>query len=123
MRLFGILILILFTTSTIAQSTLTVDVGKPGAPIQPTMWGIFFEDINFGADGGLYAELVKNRSFEFDSPLMGWKEEKTDRFSNNLGSGSTMIIHENKTHNPRYAHVTVNDEKNYSLTNEGFFGL
>ncbi len=36
------------------------------------MWGIFFEDINFGADGGLYAELVKNRSFEFPDPLMGW---------------------------------------------------
>ena len=37
------------------------------------MWGIFFEDINMGADGGLYAELVKNRSFEFNMPLMGWK--------------------------------------------------
>ncbi len=36
------------------------------------MWGIFFEDINFGADGGLYAEMVKNRGFEFPDPLMGW---------------------------------------------------
>ena len=36
------------------------------------MWGVFFEDINFGADGGLYAELVKNRGFEFPDPLMGW---------------------------------------------------
>ena len=36
------------------------------------MYGIFFEDINFGADGGLYAELVKNRSFEFPQPLVGW---------------------------------------------------
>ena len=33
------------------------------------MWGVFFEDINFGADGGLYAELVKNRGFEFPEPL------------------------------------------------------
>ena len=54
-----------------AQRTLTVSV-KPGAEINPDMYGIFFEDINFGADGGLYAELVKNRSFEFDYPLMGW---------------------------------------------------
>ena len=38
---------------------------KPGAPIQLTMYGLFFEDINYGADGGLYAELIKNRSFEF----------------------------------------------------------
>ena len=48
-----------------AQHTMTVDVAKPTAKIQPTMYGVFFEDINFGADGGLYAELVKNRSFEF----------------------------------------------------------
>lgn len=54
-----------------AQRTLTVSV-KPGAEINPDMYGVFFEDINFGADGGLYAELVKNRSFEFDYPLMGW---------------------------------------------------
>ena len=38
------------------------------------MYGVFFEDINFGADGGLYAELVKNRSFEFaPDHYMGWK--------------------------------------------------
>ena len=41
--------------------TLTVETQKPGAPVQPTMYGIFFEDINFAADGGLYAELLKNR--------------------------------------------------------------
>ncbi len=55
-----------------ATPRITVDV-QPGAAISPTMYGIFFEDINFGADGGLYAELVKNRSFEFDWPLRGWQ--------------------------------------------------
>ena len=45
------------------DNTVTVQTKKIGAEIQPTMYGIFFEDINFGADGGLYAELVKNRSF------------------------------------------------------------
>lgn len=45
-----------------AQSNeFKIDVQKTGAPIQSTMYGIFFEDINYGADGGLYAELVKNR--------------------------------------------------------------
>ena len=47
------------------DNTVTVQTKKIGADIQPTMYGVFFEDINFGADGGLYAELVKNRSFEF----------------------------------------------------------
>ena len=54
------------------QHVMTVDVSKPTAKIQPEMYGIFFEDINFGADGGLYAELVKNRSFEFPQPFVGW---------------------------------------------------
>ena len=52
--------------------SITIQADKPGARINPEMWGLFFEDINFGADGGLYAELVKNRSFEFPEPLMGW---------------------------------------------------
>ena len=62
----------LFCTTAKAQHTITVKADKPIAAVQPTMWGIFFEDINFGADGGIYAELVKNRSFEFSMPLMGW---------------------------------------------------
>ncbi len=55
-----------------AVNDFVIKTNKPGAPIQPTMYGIFFEDINFGADGGLYAELVKNRSFEFPQTFMGW---------------------------------------------------
>ena len=55
-----------------AQKELTVDMSETIAPIQPTMYGIFFEDINFAADGGLYAEMIKNRSFEFTIPMMGW---------------------------------------------------
>ena len=50
-----------------------IDVQKVGSPIQSTMYGIFFEDINFGADGGLYAVLIKNRSFEFENPWGGWE--------------------------------------------------
>jgi alpha-N-arabinofuranosidase len=53
---------------------LSVDATHLGAPISPQMFGIFFEDINFAADGGLYPELVKNRSFEFQQPLTGWHE-------------------------------------------------
>ncbi|MGH9881188.1 MAG: hypothetical protein ACRD6N_07105, partial [Pyrinomonadaceae bacterium] len=49
---------------------ITVQVDKPGPPIPKTLFGLFFEDINFGADGGLYPERVKNRSFEFPDPLM-----------------------------------------------------
>ena len=55
-----------------AQVTINVDASNPGIKVSPNLYGIFFEDINFGADGGLYAEMVENRSFEFPQRLMGW---------------------------------------------------
>ena len=51
---------------------MEVKTTKIGAPVQSTMYGIFFEDINYAADGGLYAELVMNRSFEFPNAFAGW---------------------------------------------------
>ena len=65
---------------------LTIYADSPGAHINPSMWGIFFEDINFGADGGLYAELVKNRGFEFPQPLQGWS-----RFAPAAASGKLEV--------------------------------
>ena len=56
--------LLLATGALSAQNKLTVEVGRPGVAISPTPYGIFFEDINHAADGGLYAELIRNRSFE-----------------------------------------------------------
>ncbi|ROO59592.1 hypothetical protein EDC02_1392 [Micromonospora sp. Llam0] len=47
------------------EYAITVDPAGAGVPISDTMYGVFFEDINYAADGGLYAELVRNRSFEF----------------------------------------------------------
>ena len=74
MRKLITLSLLSFSLLATAQThVLDVNTKKLGAPVQPTMYGIFFEDINYAADGGLYAEMVKNRSFEFDQPLMGWR--------------------------------------------------
>jgi len=100
----------------IAQThNIQVNVKKPGSEIQKTMYGIFFEDINYGADGGLYAEMVKNRSFEFPQNLLGWTtfgnvEVKEDGpFANNP--------HYVRLSNPGHA------EKWTGMDNEGFFGL
>lgn len=100
-------------------AVFTVGANKPAADVQPTMWGIFFEDINLGADGGLYAELVKNRSFEFAAPLMGWKEQKPEG-----ASGSLLIQNrgEKNAANPRYLRATVKNGK-YGFSNEGFRGM
>src|SRR5262245_52851002 len=53
-------------------STITIDAGKPGARISPRLFGIFFEEINHAGDGGLYAELVRNRSLEDRDAPEGW---------------------------------------------------
>jgi alpha-N-arabinofuranosidase len=116
-------LVLVISISAQSQSTLDINYDKPVAEIQPTMWGIFFEDINFAADGGLYAELVKNRSFEFLLPMMGWKEYQSDKFSLNKQSGSVMIISREEDPNPRFARVSVNVPTGYRINNEGFRGM
>lgn len=102
--------------------TLIVKANQPGASIQPTMWGVFFEDINLGADGGIYAELVKNRSFEFFKPMMGWAVNRKK-----FVEGEMLVINrsEENTRNPRFLRVTMNNASkgDLGLTNEGFRGM
>ncbi|MEO8534471.1 MAG: alpha-L-arabinofuranosidase C-terminal domain-containing protein [Flavobacterium sp.] len=122
---FTICCLLLNSIYTNAQkTTLEVNAAKTTAKIQPTMFGLFFEDINFAADGGLYAEMIKNRSFEFDKPLMGWEQPNSKRSSLNKESGiaTTIKVAENKT-NPNFCRILVNDDKGYSIINEGFRGM
>jgi len=102
------------------QPQIAIDVSNPGEDISPTMYGVFFEDINFGADGGLYAELVKNRSFEFDHPLRGWK-----KIAREGAEGDVLIYRDNeKPKNARFARIRVDQEgKGFGLSNEGFRGM
>lgn len=58
---------------TAQKATITVDVNHPDHPISPTLFGIFLEDINLAVDGGLYPELVRNRSFEDADTLCFWQ--------------------------------------------------
>lgn len=106
-----------------SKHTLDLDGASTHIKIQPTMYGIFFEDINFAADGGLYAELIKNRSFEFDEPLTGWKQPNTKTLSPNLDSGFLIIHTDASKTNKNYARITVLNDKNYLLENEGFRGI
>src|ERR1700687_4957185 len=103
------------------SSIISVQVAKTGAAISPTMFGIFFEDINFGADGGLYPERVKNRSFEFPEPLMAWKQ------INRGGSkGALTVLNENpiNANNSHYLHIEVETVgKGFGVMNEGFRGI
>ncbi|MDD6738382.1 MAG: alpha-L-arabinofuranosidase C-terminal domain-containing protein [Prevotella sp.] len=102
-------------TSTAQSNVMTVDTKKAGAPIQNTMYGLFFEDINYAADGGLYGELVKNRSFEFPQAFMGWQT-----------FGNVQL----KDDGPfeRCPHYVVlgwpgHRDRRSGLQNEGYFGI
>lgn len=98
-----------------ATNELVVQTNKIGAPVQPTMYGLFFEDINYAADGGLYAEMIKNRSFEFPENFMGWGifghvDLKNDGpFERNP--------HYVRLSNPGHPHKWT------GIENEGFFGV
>ena len=97
-------------------STLEINLKKAGAPVQETMYGIFFEDINFAADGGLYAELVKNRSFEFPGdPLQGWKAFGNVKVMDDGPFG--RCPHYVRLSDPGHQHKWT------GLDNEGFFGI
>lgn len=94
---------------------MVIQTKKLGAEIQPTMYGLFFEDINYGADGGLYAELVKNRSFEFPQNLLGWKT-----------FGNVSLQNDGPfERNPHYVRLSDagHAHKRTGIENEGFFGI
>lgn len=98
--------------------TITVQTDQPGARINPAMWGIFFEDINLGADGGLYAELIKNRSFEFPDPLMGWKTSHDQSGGFEIRTESPFNVA-----NPHYLRLRTSAGLATGAYNEGFRGM
>ena len=103
-----------------AAPVIDVQADQPGAPINPAMWGVFFEDINIGADGGLYAELVKNRGFEFPDPLMGWT-----KISPSLAKGDLSVREDNpfNPNNPHYVRLQSEGTAHFGISNEGFRGM
>ena len=105
--------------------TVTVDAAHPGPQISQQMFGVFFEDINFAADGGIYPELIKNRSFEFSSPLTGWHEIMLWGSRGVGESGGEIGISSNNPLNrvnPNYLHVRAN-KPGYGFYNAGFRGM
>ena len=94
---------------------MIIRTNRQGAEIQPTMYGLFFEDINYAADGGLYAELIKNRSFEFPQNFMGWETY-----------GKVTLKDDGPfERNPHYVRLDDpgHEHKRTGLQNEGFFGI
>ncbi len=114
--------------SPLAAAELTIQADQPGKPISPDLLGVFFEDLNYAADGGLYPEQIQNRSFEYSPtqqpdwhPLAFWDLQKRGG-----GDGSVVVANMRPVHrnNPQYALLTVRSTgAGVGLANDGFDGI
>ena len=111
-------------SATAQKATITVDVGNPGHEVSPTLFGIFLEDINLSVDGGLYPELVRNRSFEDADTLAFWqfKAEKgearvTKADLANMKKPVTPLNPMNRQF------LNVRADGAFALRNDGFWGM
>ena len=121
MRYFFIGIICLIVFSAAGQEVYTVQTKVKKAGISPALWGLFFEDINRAADGGIYAEMVKNRSFDYPKPLTGWTIWPGSR----LRDGIFIVTNQMAINaaDPKYMAVTLQPGDTVGLINEGFGGM
>ena len=105
------------------SATVTVRAGDPGKAISPDLFGVFFEDLNYAADGGLYAELIQNRSFEYAAAdrrewhaLTAWSAVPSDAAPGAVAIAEAAPLH---VHNPHYALLAGPA----GLRNAGFDGI
>jgi len=103
------------------DATIKVDAAAPGIHISDQMWGLFFEDINFAGDGGIYAELVRQRDFEGEDPLEGWTLKQDG------GTGQMEVDPQNRLNKVRRQSLRVKVSQvnggAVRLVNEGFWGV
>ena len=98
-----------------AQVNIKVDVAQKGIEISPTLYGIFYEDINFASDGGLYAELIRNRSFEYDAEKPAhWRAE-----GSTISLATEGLLNEKQGHALRVETTTPDG----GISNEGYWGI
>ena len=118
-RRFRVLVALCFSLGCIALCAgepvrITVDVAAAGQRMAPTMHGLFFEDINYAADGGLYAELVENRSFEHRDPKHAWVEAARGKASGSMAIETETPLNAANTH---FLRLEVSD------SGEGGYGV
>lgn len=112
-----------------SQVNYSVDLNQTGVKMSQDLIGAFFEDINYGADGGLYAELVQNRSFEYYNvtqnmnmdPLKSWSLLQEGGAVAAMSVATTTPINVN---NPHYLRLNISNEgANAGVVNNGFNGI
>lgn len=101
-----------------ASAKIAVQVDKPAHAVSPTLWGIFFEDINLSADGGIYPELVRNRSFEDGEQLESWN------FTSAVAGKCEATLDSSRPLNPlNRRSLCLKLDGAASLSNDGYWGM
>ena len=122
----------LFATAVQAQVTINIDAQQRGPRVSSMLYGIFYEDINHAADGGIYAELIRNRSFE-DGPrygapadMQGWSTHSAtpSQLTAKLiqPSKKTPLLN-SVQHNALELNIKASVAMPVSLVNEGYWGI
>jgi hypothetical protein len=120
--------LALATRGTAESATVTVQVDRPGGRVSPTLWGIFFEDINCSVDGGIYAEMVRNRSLEDTDRPDHWS-----LFTTGTGQGEMAVSLEHpegsggrtnwNRHSLQLRVSEASPENRVGVANAGYWGM
>ena len=102
-------------------NTVTVDAGKARFPVSEDMWGIFFEDIDLSLDGGVYAELVRNRSFE-DDPVK-CRKQKSIGYWSTVGHATVELDSSKPISEKNRTCGRVDALPGGGVANDGYFGI
>ena len=106
-----------------AQVTINVDASNPGIKVSPNLYGIFFEDINHAADGGLYAELISNRSFEdSEKDIPTWKTAVQEGAKINAQLINKGLLNKAQGKALQLT-IAAKPAATASIINEGFWGI
>jgi alpha-N-arabinofuranosidase len=126
LRLFAILLLAFTPLASLAQraATLTIDTANPVAGVSPTLYGIMSEEINHSYDGGLYAELVSNRTFQ---STRGLSLENWTLIQNGISQASISIDATTGPsaaipHSMKFAATVADPEDQAGFYNTGYWG-
>ncbi len=104
------------------KASLAVQADSPGPRISPRLWGIFFEEINHAGDGGLYAEMVRNRGFEDAAGPEGWRLLRTGDGEGSIALDTGKPLNDATPHSLRLE-VTRGGPGRVGVANAGYWGM
>jgi len=119
-----IVIFILFLTNILSQVRITLNTDTTGINVNPYLYGIFFEDINHAADGGLYAEMISNRSFEDDhTNPVGWSLILENGANGFISLDNKNLLNDAQNYCLKFEITSIPKNARAGISNYGFWGI